>query len=78
MTHRTAYIPQTEPGVGPADGSRFNGPACLPRGAAWPRCGECGSPMPLFLQLDLGDLPGVVGGKRETVSVTTGNCSGFS
>jgi uncharacterized protein YwqG len=60
---RTAYAPVTEPGHGPDRGSRFNGSPFLAEGEAWPACKHCAKPMPLFLQLDLDELPGEYAGK---------------
>jgi hypothetical protein len=50
---RTAFRPRTEDRDGPLDASKFCGVPWLARDERWPACASCGSPMPLFLQLDL-------------------------
>jgi len=59
---RTAYAPVTREGHGPDRGSRFNGSPFLTAGEDWPACKQCGKAMPLFLQLNLDDLPGAYAG----------------
>ncbi len=54
---RTAFKPILAPGHGAADGSRFNGTPFLVGGEPWPACQLCQKPMPLFLQLNLKQLP---------------------
>lgn len=54
---RSAWIPETVDGEGAADASRFAGRPAVRAGEAWPRCGNCGLPMQLFLQLNARDLP---------------------
>jgi len=54
---RIAYAPVTHEGHGPDRGSRFNGSPFLAEGEAWPACTLCAKPMPLFLQLNLDELP---------------------
>lgn len=54
---RTAYAPVVDEGHGADAGSRFNGSPFLVAGEEWPACQVCKKPMPLFLQLDLDDLP---------------------
>lgn len=54
---RTAYMPVVAAGQGADRASRFNGAPFLAEGEDWPACKICAKPMPLFLQLDLDDLP---------------------
>ena len=54
---RPAWLPQTEPGEGDPAASRFGGRPLLAVGEDWPRCGKCGGPLTLFVQLDLDALP---------------------
>lgn len=60
---RTAYIPITRDGHGADRGSRFNGAPFLAEGEVWPACTICTKPMPLFLQLNLDDVPGEYAGR---------------
>jgi Domain of unknown function (DUF1963) len=59
---RTAWLPVTEAGDGPASASKFSGTPWLIQGEPWPACPRCEKPMALFLQLDLGSLPAELGG----------------
>eukprot|EP00049_Salpingoeca_infusionum_P013365 m.249521 g.249521 ORF g.249521 m.249521 type:complete len:175 (+) comp15428_c0_seq22:1234-1758(+) len=38
-------------------GSKMLGWAFLPEGEKWPTCGSCERPMPLFVQLNLAEIP---------------------
>lgn len=60
---RTAYAPLTVDSEGDDRGSRFNGRPFLADGEDWPACTICTKPMPLFLQLNLDDLPGEYAGR---------------
>lgn len=60
---RIAYAPVTTEGQGEGRGSRFNGAPFLAEGEAWPACTVCTQPMPLFLQLNLDELPGEYAGR---------------
>jgi hypothetical protein len=60
---RTAWLPVTEAGDGPATASKFSGTPWLGPGESWPACPRCQKPMALFLQLDLGALPRELGGE---------------
>ena len=59
---RTAWLPVTADGDGPATASKFSGLPWLVEGETWPACPRCGKPMALFLQLDLSSLPEELGG----------------
>jgi uncharacterized protein YwqG len=63
QTRRTTYKPVTTTGHARPNGSRFNGAPYLVAGEAWPSCKRCKNAMPLFLQLDLDDLPGKYAGR---------------
>ncbi|MCW8130798.1 MAG: DUF1963 domain-containing protein [Planctomycetota bacterium] len=54
---RPCWLPETEEGGGPLDGSKFSGIPWLGEGEAWPACANCGEPMQLFVQLNAGSLP---------------------
>jgi Domain of unknown function (DUF1963) len=54
---RTAWLPETVDGDAEIACSKFGGRAWLPKGEDWPKCGRCGKPMALFLQLHLSSLP---------------------
>jgi hypothetical protein len=58
---RPAWKPVVEPGDGSPTAPKFGGPAWTGSDAPWPACGACRTPLPLFLQLDLGDLPAELG-----------------
>jgi hypothetical protein len=60
---RTAWLPNTEASDGPATASKFCGTPWLVDGESWPACPRCKKPMALFLQLNLGELPGELGGE---------------
>lgn len=60
---RTAYVPEAREGHGDDRGSRFNGAPFLAEGEAWPACTICAKPMPLFLQLNLDELPADYAGR---------------
>jgi hypothetical protein len=57
QSRRTAMRPVVRAGQGAPTASRFNGAPFLLAREAWPTCGACGGPMPLFLQLNLETLP---------------------
>jgi hypothetical protein len=63
---RRAFKPITADGRGAPDGSRFNGEPFVSKGEEWPSCSICRKAMPLFLQLDLDDLPGELAGRFGT------------
>lgn len=54
---RRAWCPETVDGDGAPDGSKFSGGPALCPGEEWPRCGNCGAPLQLFVQLNARDLP---------------------
>lgn len=54
---RDALVPETEPGDGPPDASRFGGLPWLLAGEDTVDCGRCHAPMPLVLQLRRDDVP---------------------
>ena len=60
---RTAWLPETEAGDGPATASKFSGNPWLVEGESWPVCPRCEKPMALFIQLNLAALPEVLGGE---------------
>ena len=62
-SRRTAWLPVTEAGDGPATASKFSGIPWLVEGESWPVCPRCEKPMALFLQLNLGSLPDELGGE---------------
>lgn len=63
---RPVWKPAVEEGDGPAIVSKFCGTPWIGPDAPWPDCGHCKNPLPLFLQLDLGDLPEELGKKFGT------------
>ncbi len=54
---RTTWMPTVRNGDGGPHASKFSGNPWLLQGEAWPKCDNCGKPMPLFLQLNLDTLP---------------------
>lgn len=58
---RSAWKPVTDDADGTIAGSRFGGWPWLAPGENCPRCGACGKPMPIFIQLDLADTGRVIG-----------------
>jgi hypothetical protein len=65
--HRSpAWRPVVEDGDGPATASKFCGTPWIGPDAPCPDCGHCKKALPLFLQLDLGDLPDELGGRFGT------------
>jgi uncharacterized protein YwqG len=54
---RAAWKPKVKEGDGPATASKFCGMPWIGPEAPRPECGICKKPLPLFLQLDLADLP---------------------
>ena len=57
LPRRTAWLPKTEDGEGPAGASRIGGRPFLMVGESWPTCGHCGKPLFLVLQLRSSELP---------------------
>lgn len=54
---RSAWKPVVEQGDGKTDASKFSGTPWLAENEPHPRCGYCQALMPLFLQLNLNQLP---------------------
>src|SRR6516164_8055573 len=78
---RLAWKPIVEKGDGPATGSKFCGVPWIAPDAPWPECGHCKKPLPLFLQLDLGELPEELGyrfgkGLLQLFYCTRDDCQG--
>jgi Domain of unknown function (DUF1963) len=63
---RPAWKPIVEEGDGPVTGSKFCGTPWIGPDAPWPACGVCKEPLQLFVQLDLDDLPEVLGQRYGT------------
>jgi uncharacterized protein YwqG len=79
---RPAWKPVVEDGDGPATASKFSGTPWVGPDAPWPGCGHCEQPLPLFLQLDLGELPGELGrrfgtGLLQLFYCTRDECQGY-
>jgi len=53
----SCWIPVVTEGAGAATSSKFAGIPALKKGEDWPRCGQCKDPMPLFVQLNLEEIP---------------------
>ena len=51
------WFPEVREQVGPPTASKFGGAACLLRGEDWPTCPQCGKPMPLFVQVNIAEVP---------------------
>lgn len=51
------WIPVVKEVSGPAIASKFAGIPALKKGEDWPRCGQCKDPMPLFVQLNIEEIP---------------------
>ena len=49
---RQAWRPMTVDEDGPLTASKFSGVPWLAASEAWPECGMCRSPMPLFVQIN--------------------------
>jgi hypothetical protein len=60
---RPAWRPLVAPGEPSGTRSEFCGQAWLLPGEAPPTCTDCGHPLQLFVQLDLGELPGELDGR---------------
>jgi uncharacterized protein YwqG len=78
---RPAWKPIVEQGDGAAIVSKFGGAPWIGPEAPWPECGLCKKPLPLFLQLDLGDLPKELGqrfgiGLLQLFYCTRDDCQG--
>lgn len=54
---RKAYKPIVEPTNDMVHHSRFGGSPLLTPDTEWPKCGSCGQPMHMLLQLDLAKVP---------------------
>jgi uncharacterized protein YwqG len=79
---RPAWKPIVEEGDGPATVSKFCGTPWIGPDASWPECGHCKKPLPLFLQIDLGDLPEELGqrfgtGLLQLFYCTRDDCQGY-
>lgn len=59
---RTAWKPITSETDGDATTSKFGGTPWLDSGESWPICPHCRTAMPLFLQLNLAQLPAAAAG----------------
>ncbi|GAK53528.1 hypothetical protein U14_04793 [Candidatus Moduliflexus flocculans] len=59
----SAWMPVVEANAGLPTASKFGGIPWLQPGESWPTCQHCGQPMPLFLQLNLAELPEALRGK---------------
>lgn len=59
LDHRkeSCWIPVTRDGSGARCDSKYSGLPLLRKDEAWPGCPQCGKPMELFLQFNLGQLP---------------------
>ncbi len=60
---RAAWFPLVEAKPGTVTTSKFGGIPYLPPEELWPMCQHCGQPMPLFLQLNLAELPSALRGE---------------
>lgn len=60
---RSAWLPVVEALPGLPTASKFGGIPYLRDGESWPTCQHCGEPMPLFLQLNLAELPAALRGE---------------
>src|SRR5215216_4315344 len=58
-----AWKPLVVDNDGPVSASKFSGMPWLKQAEVWPRCQNCDKPMPLFLQLNLDELPEAVRGE---------------
>lgn len=54
---RASWLPKTESGDAPADGSKFSGVPMLSAGERWPCCPNCKQPLQLLVQLASRELP---------------------
>ena len=54
---RSAWQPVTEDRDGELTASKFSGKPWLSETESWPKCGNCGKEMQLFVQLNLDNLP---------------------
>ncbi|MCO5169636.1 MAG: DUF1963 domain-containing protein [Planctomycetes bacterium] len=54
---RPTFVPVLAPPSDDAARSRLGGRPLLAPGEVWPRCGDCGAPMPLAVQLARAELP---------------------
>jgi uncharacterized protein YwqG len=57
MHRRPAWKPVVVDGDGPATASKFCGTPWVDATHPWPECGTCKTPLQLFLQLNLDELP---------------------
>lgn len=79
---RPAWRPLAQDGDGPPTAPKFCGTPWIGSDVAWPECGHCKKPLPLFLQLDLADLPEELGqrfgtGLLQLFYCTRDACQGF-
>jgi uncharacterized protein YwqG len=79
---RPSWRPVVEEGDGPPSASKFCGTPWIGPDAPWPECGRCHQPLPLFVQLDLGDLPEEIGsrfgtGLLQLFYCTRDECEGY-
>lgn len=58
---RTTWLPETEDRDGELNSSKFSGKPWLSENESWPKCGNCGKEMQLFVQLNLDELPPELG-----------------
>ncbi len=56
-TERPTYLLKTK--KGDKNTSKCGGSALLKSSEEWPTCGNCSKPMPLFVQLDLAEVPSI-------------------
>src|SRR5262245_38937787 len=63
---RPASKPVVQAGDGPPTASKFCGTPWMDPSSPWPKCRNCGKPSPLFLQLNLGELPEELGQRFGT------------
>jgi uncharacterized protein YwqG len=79
---RPAWKPIVQEGDGPSTVSKFCGTPWIAADAPWPECEHCKMPLPLFLQLDLEDLPKELGkrfgtGLLQLFYCTRDDCQGY-
>src|SRR5215217_4966791 len=61
---RPAWLALTRKEDGPLTASKFGGTPWLAADEKWPTCQECQAAMPIFLQLDLDQLPALLAGQQ--------------
>lgn len=72
---RSTWKPIVEEGDG-IDASKFSGTPWLAENEPYPRCGTCQALMPLFLQLDLNQLPEELSGRFGSGLLQMFYCTG--